>query len=83
MTLEGSKGGGGAPAADPNIGIAQRQLAEISKEYLDSWKTEVWPTLKEQFFKKQNKQVVPRTKKSKPLLPLEMYGLQLNVKRVI
>ena len=53
MTLEGSKGGGGAPAADPNIGIAQRQLAEISKEYLDSWKTEVWPTLKEQTLKQE------------------------------
>ncbi len=53
MTLEGGKGGGGAPAADPNIGIAQRQLAEISKEYLDSWKTEVWPTLKEQTLKQE------------------------------
>ncbi len=38
---------------------------------------------KKKFLKKPNKQVVPRTKKSKPLLPLEMYGLQLNVKRVI
>lgn len=48
MTLEGGKGGGGSPAPDPNIGIAQRELAEISKEYLNSWKTEVWPTLKEE-----------------------------------
>lgn len=49
MTLEGGKGGGGggsAPAPDPNIGIAQRELAEISKEYLNQWKTEVWPQLK-------------------------------------
>ena len=54
MTLEGSKGGGGgAPAADPNIGIAQRELAAISKEYLESWKTEVWPTLKEQTLKQE------------------------------
>jgi hypothetical protein len=47
-TLEGGKGGGGAaPAPDPNIGIAQLKLAEISEEYLQQWKTEVWPALKE------------------------------------
>lgn len=48
MTLEGGKGSSSAPAPDPNIGIAQRELAEISKEYLNSWKTEVWPTMKEE-----------------------------------
>jgi hypothetical protein len=46
MTLEGGKGGGSAPAADPNIGLAQQEMAKISREYLESWKTEVWPTLK-------------------------------------
>jgi hypothetical protein len=48
MTLEGGKGGGGAaaPSPDPNIGIAQLELAAISREYLDTWKTEVWPQLK-------------------------------------
>jgi len=47
MTLEGGKGGGGsAPAPDPNIGLAQLELANISREYLESWKTDVWPTLK-------------------------------------
>lgn len=53
MTLEGGKGGGGAPAPDPNIGRAQREMAAISKEYLNSWKTEVWPTLKEQSLKQE------------------------------
>ena len=57
MTLEGGgKGGGGggsAPAPDPNIGIAQRELAAISKEYLESWKTEVWPAMKEQAEKQE------------------------------
>lgn len=54
MTLEGGKGGGGgAPAPDPNIGLAQRELAEISREYLASWKTEVWPTLKAESEKQQ------------------------------
>jgi len=53
-TLEGGKGGGGgAPAADPNIGIAQRELAQISKEYLESWKTEVWPAMKEATLKQE------------------------------
>ena len=56
MTLEGGgKGGGGgsAPAPDPNIGIAQRELAAISREYLNSWKTEVWPKMKEQAEKQE------------------------------
>ena len=56
MTLEGGKGGGGgggAPAPDPNIGIAQRELAAISKEYLQSWKDEVWPKMKEQAEKQE------------------------------
>lgn len=55
MTLEGGKSGGGgsAPAPDPNIGIAQRELAAISKEYLESWKTEVWPKMKEQAEKQE------------------------------
>ncbi len=49
MTLEGGKGGGGsAPAPDPNIGLAQQEMAQISREYLESWKTEVWPKMKEQ-----------------------------------
>lgn len=51
MTLEGGgKGGGGgsAPAADPNIGLAQQEMAKISREYLEQWKTDVWPTMKEQ-----------------------------------
>jgi hypothetical protein len=50
MTLEGGKGGGGgsAPAPDPNIGIAQQEMAKISREYLENWKEEVWPTMKAQ-----------------------------------
>ena len=56
MTLEGGKSGGGggsAPAPDPNIGIAQRELAAISKEYLESWKNDVWPAMKEQAEKQE------------------------------
>jgi hypothetical protein len=52
MTLEGGgKGGGGggsAPAADPNIGIAQLEMSKISREYLEQWKADIWPTMKEQ-----------------------------------
>jgi len=43
-TLEG-KGGGSAPSPDPNIGIAQREMSQISREYLESWKTEIWPEM--------------------------------------
>ena len=53
---QGGKGGGGggsAPAPDPNIGRAQLMLAQISKEYLESWKTEVWPEMREQAAKQE------------------------------
>jgi len=53
MTLEGKGGGGSAPAPDPNIGKAQLQLANLSKEYLKSWETDVWPTLKAQAEKQE------------------------------
>jgi hypothetical protein len=55
MTLEGGKGGGGGtpPAPDPNIGLAQKKLAEIQEEYLTQWKTEVWPQMKEQAMKQE------------------------------
>lgn len=51
----GGKGGGGgsAPAPDPNIGRAQQKMADISEEYLNNWKTEVWPTMKEQAQKQE------------------------------
>jgi hypothetical protein len=52
-TLEGGKGGGSAPAADPNIGLAQQKLADISEQYLNSWKTEVWPAMKEATLKQE------------------------------
>lgn len=52
-TLEGGKGGGSAPSPDPNIGLAQKKLAEISEEYLNSWKTEVWPSMKEATLKQE------------------------------
>lgn len=40
-----------APAADPNIGLAQKELAEISKEYLNVFKTEIWPAAKQTMLK--------------------------------
>jgi hypothetical protein len=43
---KGGGGGGSAPAPDPNIGLAQKKIAEIQEEYLNQWKTEVWPNLK-------------------------------------
>jgi hypothetical protein len=53
-TLEGSKGGSvSAPAPDPNIGIAQLKLSQISEEYLQQWKSEVWPALKETTLKQE------------------------------
>ena len=51
MTLEGGKGK--APAPDPNIGLAQRELAALSREQLTLFKNEVWPTLREQSLKQE------------------------------
>lgn len=55
MTLEGGKGGGGggSPAPDPNIGLAQKKMAEIQEEYLNEWRTNVWPQMKEQAMKQE------------------------------
>jgi hypothetical protein len=56
MTLEGGGkggGGGGSPAPDPNIGLAQKKMAEIQEEYLNEWRTNVWPQMKEQAMKQE------------------------------
>lgn len=45
MTLEGGKGGGGAPTPDPNIGIAQRELSALATEQWDSFMTDIYPEL--------------------------------------
>ena len=46
MTLEGGGGsGGGAPAADPNIGIAQRELAALAKEQWSKFTTDIYPEM--------------------------------------
>jgi hypothetical protein len=50
---KGGGGGGSAPAPDPNIGIAQRKMAEIQEEYLNEWRTNVWPQMKEQAIKQE------------------------------
>jgi hypothetical protein len=38
-------GGGAAPVADPNIGIAQKQLADLSTEQWNTFKNDIYPTL--------------------------------------
>ncbi len=45
MTLEGGKGGSSAPTPDPNIGIAQRQLADLADAQWASFKTDIYPEL--------------------------------------
>jgi hypothetical protein len=39
------KGGGSAPAADPNIGIAQRQLADLATSQWDTFKSDIYPEM--------------------------------------
>jgi len=41
-----SKGNSNAPAADPNIGAAQKQLADLSTEQWNTFKNEIYPDLK-------------------------------------
>ncbi len=50
---KGGGGGGSAPAPDPNIGLAQKKMAEIQEEYLNEWRTNVWPQMKEQAIKQE------------------------------
>lgn len=55
MTLEGGKGGGDAPAPDPNIGIAQRELSALAKEQWGTFMTEIYPELKRQSQVQENR----------------------------
>lgn len=51
--LFGSADAPAPPAADPNIGLAQKELAEISRDYLNMFKTEIWPSTKEAMLKQE------------------------------
>lgn len=45
----GGKGGGSsAPSADPNIGLAQQRMAQISEDYYNQFKDEIWPEMQRQ-----------------------------------
>lgn len=44
MTLEGGKGGS-APSPDPNIGVAQKQLADLATQQWSMFKTDVYPEM--------------------------------------
>lgn len=46
--LFGGGGGGSAPAADPNIGLAQKKMADITGEQWDMFKTDTYPELMRQ-----------------------------------
>lgn len=50
-----SKSSQQAPAPDPNIGLAQKQLADLSEKYYQNWSTEVWPTMKEATLKQETR----------------------------
>jgi hypothetical protein len=41
-----SKGNNDAPSADPNIGIAQRELSKLATEQWNTFKTQIYPDLK-------------------------------------
>ena len=45
MTLEGGKGGGSAPAADPNIGIAQKQMADLASQQWGTFMNTIYPQM--------------------------------------
>ena len=42
------KSSSSAPAADPNIGIAQKQMADLSKEQWDKFTTDIYPEMLKQ-----------------------------------
>ncbi len=37
-----------APEADPNIGLAQKEISDLAKRQMDFWEKDIWPGLKEQ-----------------------------------
>jgi hypothetical protein len=41
-----SKGNTDAPAADPNIGLAQKEMSALAKEQWNTFKTDIYPELK-------------------------------------
>ena len=47
-TLEGGKGGGSAPSADPAIGRAQERMATLSEKQYEDFATKIWPALEKQ-----------------------------------
>lgn len=49
MTLEGGKGGSvSAPAADPNIGLAQSKMAELAENQFKMFQETIWPQMQEE-----------------------------------
>lgn len=44
MTLEGGKGGS-APSADPNIGIAQREMSALASKQWDTFQKDIYPEM--------------------------------------
>ena len=49
-TLEGGKGGGATTVqADPNVGIAQKEMAALARQQYDDFKNTIWPELQKQY----------------------------------
>jgi len=49
----GSKTSIDAPEPDPNIGLAQKELSELSRRQMDFWEQDIWPGLKDQAAQQQ------------------------------
>lgn len=49
----GSKTKIDAPEPDPNIGLAQKELSELSRRQMDFWEQDIWPGLKDQAAQQQ------------------------------
>jgi len=47
-TLEGGKGGGSAPSADPAVGRAQERMATLAEKQYEDFTTKIWPALEKQ-----------------------------------
>lgn len=48
-TLEGGKGGGGGSSPDPQIGEAQKQMANLAEKEYNDFKTTIWPEMQKQY----------------------------------
>lgn len=82
----GSKTSIDAPEPDPNIGLAQKELSELSRRQMDFWEQDIWPGLKEQSAQQQKLSeeqvgINKETQRRQTAIAEEQFGLNMESQR--